>query len=195
MKRTTRRKSRKVFYTTMGSMTFSFDFAMNTNKLLVLSTNNTGADPFFGNVIARANMTLKGPLENMVMNIEGEPADSSSLYINTKSGKESSMADFIVWKVYGREMQTVRRFEESNLTVNLDVMANNYANMYVILDELTGDIIQANGRGNLKIHATTNGEFNITGRYDIDRGNYNFNFESLLRKPFKLREGVGNYIQ
>jgi hypothetical protein len=92
-------------------------------------------------------------------------------------------------------MQSQRQFESSNLTVNLDVTANNYANMYVILDELTGDIIQATGRGNLKIHATTNGEFSITGRYDIDRGNYNFNFESLLRKPFKLREGVGNYIQ
>src|SRR3954464_6667065 len=35
----------------------------------------------------------------------------------------------------------------------------------------------------------------MTGRYDIDRGNYNFTFESLLRKPFKLREGVGNCLQ
>jgi hypothetical protein len=63
--------------------------------------------------------------------------------------------------------------------------------MYVILDELTGDIIQANGHGNLKMQTGTDGNFNITGRYDIDRGNYNFNFQSLLRKPFKLREGTG----
>lgn len=178
-----------------GFNNLSFDFAMNTNKLQVLSTNNSGTDAYFGNVIARANMTLTGPLEDMRMDIEGAPADSSSLYINTKSGKESGQADFLVWKVYGREMEAVRQFESSNLTINLDLTANNYANMYVILDELTGDIIQANGRGNLKIFATTNGEFNMTGRYDIDRGNYNFNFESLLRKPFKLREGVGNYIQ
>jgi len=172
-----------------------FDFAMNTKKITVLATNNTGNDPYYGNVIARANMSLTGPLEDMRMDIEGEPADSSSLYINTKTGKESGQADFVVWKVYGREMETKREFDASNLTVNLDVTANNYANMYVILDELTGDIIQANGRGNLKIQASTHGEFYITGRYDIDRGNYNFNFESLLRKPFKLREGVGNYIQ
>jgi hypothetical protein len=67
--------------------------------------------------------------------------------------------------------------------------------MYVILDELTGDIIQANGHGNLKMQTGTDGNFSITGRYDIDRGNYNFNFQSLLRKPFKLRENTGNYIQ
>lgn len=178
-----------------GFDNLAFDFTMNTNKLLVLATNNTGTDAYYGNVVARANMTLSGPLEDMRMDISGAPADSSSLYINTKTGKQTGQADFIVWKVYGREMVTKRELGESNLTVTLDVTANNYANMYVILDELTGDIIQANGRGNLKIQASTNGEFYITGRYDIDRGNYNFNFESLLRKPFKLRQGVGNYIQ
>lgn len=178
-----------------GFNNLSFDFAMNTNKLLVLATGNGGADPYYGTVIAKANMAFRGPLEDMQLDIIGEPADSSSLYINTRSGKESGLSDFVVWKEYGREMQSTRRFDESNLTVNLDVTANNYANMYVIIDELTGDIIQANGRGNLKIHATTNGEFSITGRYDIDRGNYNFNFGSLLRKPFRLRQGVSNYIQ
>jgi hypothetical protein len=173
----------------------SFDFARSTPKLLVLATNNSGSDPYYGNVIAKANMTFKGPLEDMQMNIEAEPADSSSLIINTKSGKESGQADFIVWKVYGREMQSVKPFSESNLTVNLNVTANNYANMYVILDEVTGDVIQATGKGNLKIKATTDGEFTITGKYDIDRGNYNFNFESLLKKPFRLREDGTNYIQ
>lgn len=178
-----------------GFDNLSFDFAMTTPKLQVLATNSSGGDPYYGNVIAKASMTFKGPLEDMQMNIEAEPADSSSLIINTKSGKESGQADFIVWKVYGREMQAVKTFKESNLTVNLNLTANNYANMYVILDELTGDVIQATGSGNLKIRATTDGEFTISGRYDIDHGNYNFNFESLLKKPFRLREDGNNYIQ
>lgn len=172
-----------------------FDFAMNTNKLLVLSTNGTGKDAYFGTVFAKANMTLKGPLADMRMDIKGEPADSSKLYIRSGPSRESGQADFIVWKVYGREMQPPKQFQESNLTVSLDISANNYANMYVILDELTGDIIKANGHGNLKIKAGTDGDFTIIGRYDIDRGNYNFSFQSFLRKPFTLREGVGNYIQ
>ena len=178
-----------------GFDSLSFDFTMHSNKIQVLSTSSAGGDPYYGNVVAQANMSFKGPLDNMQMNIEAVPADSSSLFINMKSGKESGMADFIEWKVYGKEMQSARKSAESNLSVNLDVTANNYANVYVILDELTGDIIQATGRGNLKMHAATDGSFTIAGRYDIDRGNYNFNFESLLKKPFKLREDVGNYIQ
>ncbi|HUR10146.1 MAG TPA: translocation/assembly module TamB domain-containing protein [Flavitalea sp.] len=182
----------KLYHT--GFNDLAFDFSLNTNKLLVLATSNAGNNPFYGNVIARANMRFHGPLEAMQMDIEGEPADSSSLYIDSKSGRESGSADFLVWKVYGREMQDVSEKKESNLTINLDVTANEYVNMYVILDELTGDIIKANGRGNLKMRVTTDGEFTINGRYDIDRGNYNFNFQSLLKKPFKLRENAGNYI-
>ena len=178
-----------------GFNDLSFDFAMNTSKLLVLSTGNNGVDPFYGNVIARADMSFSGPLEAMVMDIRGEPADSSKLYITTQSSRESGQADFVVWKVYGREMDVLPGSGQSNLTVYLDVTANNYADMYVILDELTGDIIRANGRGNLQIRAGTDGEFTIVGKYDIDRGNYNFSFESLLKKPFRLKEGVGNYIQ
>jgi len=174
-----------------------FDFAINSNKMLVLATDGTGKDPFFGTVFAKVNMTLKDRLEDMKMDIRGEPADSSKLYIRSGSGgsKQSGETDYIVWKVYGREMKEVDAFKESNLTVTLDVTANNYINMYVILDELTGDVIQAVGHGNLKMTARTDGEFSIIGRYDIDRGNYNFNFQSVLRKPFTLRPNVGNYIQ
>ncbi|THU40652.1 hypothetical protein FAM09_00630 [Niastella caeni] len=172
-----------------------FDFAFNTNKLQVLNTPNTSKDPFFGTMYARANATFRGPLENMRLDVRGEPADSSELYIRSQTGRESGEANFVVWKQYGSEMKAVRSADASNLYVTLDVTANNYAKMYVILDELTGDIIQANGHGNLKMQTGTDGNFSITGRYDIDRGNYNFNFQSLLRKPFKLRENVGNYIQ
>lgn len=172
-----------------------FDFAFNTNKLLVLNTNSSSKDPFFGTMYAKANATFHGPLEDMHLDVRGEPADSSKLYIRSETGRESGQASFIVWKQYGSEMKAVHNSEESNLHVSLDVAANNYANMYVIIDELTGDIIQANGHGNLKMEASTDGEFTINGVYNIDRGNYNFNFQSLLRKPFKLQENTGNFIQ
>lgn len=172
-----------------------FDFAFNTNKLQVLNTPPTSKDPFFGKLIAKANATFRGPLEDMHLDVRGEPADSSELYIRSQTGRESGEANFIVWKKYGTEMKAVRTSEASNLHVNLDVAANNYAKMFVIMDEISGDIIQAVGHGNLKIQVGSEDDLTINGRYDIDRGNYNFSFQSLLRKPFKLRENTSNYIQ
>ena len=173
-----------------------FDFEMNTNRLLLLDTKATDNNQFYGTVIGKAKMTLSGPEENMFMNIKGEPTDSSNLYLPPSINRESGDADFIVWKVYGKEMQKqLPDKKSSNLLVNLDMTANNYANVYMILDPLSGDIIKANGHGNLNMKVGTTQDMTLTGRYEIDRGNYNFTFQSFIHKPFILTDGVGNYIQ
>ncbi len=171
-----------------------FDFALNTNKLLVLNTNSLRTDPFYGKVIAKTNLTFSGPMEDMVLNIKGEPSDSSDLYIRSGSSRESGQADFLVWKTYGREMEVVKSDKESKLTLFLDITANNLVKMNVIIDEMTNDVMSAIGHGNLKLQANTAGQFTMTGQFDIDGGNYNFNFQSLLHKPFKLK-GDGSYIR
>ncbi|MGB8193248.1 MAG: hypothetical protein WCF67_15065 [Chitinophagaceae bacterium] len=179
-----------------GFKDMAFDFAMSSRRLLLLNTTSKDNNQFYGKVIGNANFSLTGPQENMRMDIQGEPVDSSSIWLPTSTvGRESADADFIVWKVYGKEMEEVRKSKETNLTVTLDITANNYVNAYVILDELTGDIIKANGHGNLEIRAGTNEDFTMVGRYNIDRGNYIFTFQSFLRKPLTLIEGAGNYIQ
>jgi hypothetical protein len=173
-----------------------FDFEMNTNRLLLLDTKATDNSQFYGTVIGKAKMTLSGPEENMYMNIKGEPTDSSNIYLPPSINRESGDADFIVWKVYGKEMKRQGPDRKSsNLLMNLDMVANNYANVYMILDPLSGDIIKTNGHGNLNMKVGTTQDLTLTGRYEIDRGNYNFTFQSFIHKPFILSEGVGNYIQ
>jgi hypothetical protein len=174
----------------------AFDFEMNTNRLLLLDTRATDNNQFYGTVIGKARMTLTGPEQNMIMNIKGEPTDSSNIYLPPSYNKESGEADFIEWRVYGKEMKrNPNDRKSSNLLVNLDMYANNYANVYMILDPLSGDIIKTNGHGNLVMRVGTTEDLTLNGRYEIDRGNYNFTFQSFIHKPFVLSEGVGNYIQ
>ena len=173
-----------------------YDFAMNSNRLLLLNTKFTDNNQFYGNMIGKANMTITGPETNMQMYIKGQPVDSSNIYLPTTTSKESAEADFIVWKVYGKEMKPVANANQNtDFTLTLDVDANNYANVYVIIDPLTKDIIRANGHGNLRIKVGTSTDMDMRGRYEIDRGDYNFSFQSFIRKPFVFKEGVGNFIQ
>jgi len=174
----------------------SYDFAINTNKLLLLNTKITDNNQFYGTLIGRANVKLTGPQEDLEMYIKGEPTDSSNIYLPTNTSRESSEADFIVWKIYGKEMKTQNPISsESNFTVTLDVTANNYANVYLIIDPLTKDIIKANGHGNLQMRVGTNENMTMRGRYVIDQGNYNFSFQSFIKKPFVFMQGADNYIQ
>jgi len=166
-------------------------FAINTNKLLLLNTHITDNNQFYGTMIGRANVKLYGPQDDLQMDIKGEPTDSSYIYIPTNTSRESADADFIVWKVYGKEMTKQKLISsESNFTVTLDITANNYANVFLIIDPLTKDIIKATGHGNLQMRVGTNEDMSIRGLYVIDRGNYNFSFQSFIKKPFVFMQGV-----
>ena len=174
----------------------SYDFAINTNKLLLLNTHITDNNQFYGTMIGKANVKLYGPQEDLLMEIKGEPTDSSNIFIPTNTSRESANADFIVWKVYGKEMKTEKLVSsESNFTVNLDINANNYANVSLIIDPLTKDIIKATGHGNLQMRVGTNEDMSIRGLYVIDRGNYNFSFQSFIKKPFVFMQGRENFIR
>ena len=85
------------------------------------------------------------------------------------------------------------KLRESNLTVSLDITANKLAQIFVILDDLTGDIISAKGNGNLKLRAGTKEDMTMSGRFNIESGSYTFTFQSIKRN-FNLREEAGSYI-
>jgi hypothetical protein len=172
----------------------AFNFQLQTNQLLVLNTKPSDNNQFYGSVVGKVNMSFTGPLEDMRMDIKGEPTDTSNIFLPIGSSRETGEAGFIIWKVYGREMQEEElNVRESNITVTLDVTANRYANVFVIMDELTGDVIEAKGTGNIKLRVGTREDMSMTGRYNIESGNYNFSFQSIKRN-FKLREDAGSYI-
>ncbi|TDH28075.1 hypothetical protein EXU57_06325 [Segetibacter sp. 3557_3] len=178
-----------------GFRNMRFDFDITTKRMLLIDTKSTDNKQFYGTAIGTASLSLDGPQENMRMSIVAEPTDSSQIYIPTNDSKESGEADFIVFKQYGTEMRQVSTGGETNIVVDLELTANPLAKIDVILDELTGDIIKANGNGRLKIHAGTTENLTINGRYEIVSGSYDFNFQSFIKKPFILRENAGSYIE
>ncbi|HVZ25119.1 MAG TPA: translocation/assembly module TamB domain-containing protein, partial [Sediminibacterium sp.] len=178
-----------------GFRNLIFDFDLTTNKLLLIDTKATDNQQFYGTAIGSSTLRLKGPESNARMTIEAVATDSSHIYIPNSVSKESGTADFIVFKQYGTELVNSKQKTNFNLTVDLDVTANNKVVIDVILDELTGDVIRATGNGKLKIHAGTIDPLTIRGRYNIEHGSYVFNFQAFVRKPFELLPESGNYIE
>ncbi len=156
--------------------TWSFDFELKTDKLLLIDTKLKDNQQFYGNAIGSAALTLKGPESNAKMTLTAESTDSSHIYIPNSISRESGSADFIVFKEYGTEMVNEKTKSGFNLSVDLTITANNKAKIDVILDDLTGDVIKATGNGRLRIKAGTSDPLTITGKYNIESGNYDFNF-------------------
>ncbi len=173
----------------------AFDFDLSTEKLLLLDTKAIDNEQFYGKAIGKASLSFKGPEYGCKMTIVAESNDSSHIVLPNSTSKESGTADFIVFKQYGIEMTDNKPNSNFNLLVDLDITVNNEVAIDVVLDELTGDIIKAVGNGRLRIKAGTTEPLTIKGRYNIEKGSYDFSFQSLLKKPFELLPNAGNFIE
>ncbi|MEO6730467.1 MAG: translocation/assembly module TamB domain-containing protein [Ferruginibacter sp.] len=173
---------------------FFFDnVKFESNKLLVLNTTKKDNSQFYGKVVGQAEMTLNGPVDNMVMNISGEPStgDTSHIYLLSGSSVESGGMDYIDFIQFGTKMEDDYRGKiSSNILVNMILTANPACKIDVILDEATGDIIKGEGNGLLKIRVGNKEPLTINGNYNITRGEYTFNFQTFLKKYFTVNSGT-----
>lgn len=185
--------SGKIYHTFFSG--FGFDnIHFETKKLLLLNTTKKDNTQFYGKVIGSGMMTLNGPVTNMVMDIDGGPsksiADSNHIYLLTGNSIENSGIDYIDFEQFGSKMKANPKGKlSSNLLVDMNVTANPTCKIDVILDEITGDVIRGEGNGKLRIRVGSSENLSITGRYDITKGEYTFNFQTFFHKYFTVNSG------
>ena len=159
-------------------------------KFLLINTTAKDNKEFYGRIIGDAEMHLDGPITDMRMTIAGLPTDSSHIYLPTGDVAETGKINYIEFIKFGREMRgDILVREETNIKVNMDITATPFAQIDVILDETTGDVIKARGKGRLNINVGTKEPLTIRGRYDVEEGQYTFNFQTFLKTPFALQSG------
>lgn len=173
----------------------SFNMRIRTEGMQVLNTQAKDNDLFYGNAVAKATFNLNGPLSNLQMRMTATPTDSSAISIADTESKTTGEADFIVFREYGQEVEALVDTSTSNFHIEIELTANPLARVDVILDGLTGDIISATGTGNLFIKSGSAEPTLMRGRYIIEKGSYNYTFQSFIRKPFILTGDGNSYIE
>ncbi|NOT52739.1 MAG: hypothetical protein HOP10_15855 [Chitinophagaceae bacterium] len=170
----------------------------NNRPVQLINTGYKHNKQFYGSVKGTGSLSLAGPQSDMYMTIDAfaSARDSSYVTIPASGSRESGIADFLVERKFGREMEESGASQNlTNIIYDVDVTANPMVNVKVILDELTGDIIKGRGRGTLKIRSGSSEPLSIRGRYDIEEGDYLFTFQSFFKKPFVLKKEASNYIE
>lgn len=188
--------SGKIYHSFFDNFFFN-DLHLKTNSIggrlprfLLLNTTAHDNSEFYGTVKGTAELSLNGFITDMRMSIRAEPTDSSHIYLPINETTEGGSLDYIDFIQFGREMKVdTRRRENTNIKVDMELTANPLVKIDVILDETTGDVIKAQGNGKLFISAGTSDPLTIRGRYNIEEGEYTFNFQTFLKTPFILQQG------
>ncbi len=170
---------------------------MYNRPVLLLNTSLKDNKQFYGRVKGTGSLSVSGTDKDMYITIDAKASEKDSSYVTLppSTSRESGMADFLVEKKYGREMnESDFRKKSTNLTYDVRLTANPAVTVRMILDELTGDEIKGKGQGTLNIRSGTTEPLTLRGRFDIDEGNYLFTFQSFFKKPFVLDRREKNYI-
>jgi hypothetical protein len=164
----------------------------------LLRTTYKDNKQFYGDVKGTGSLTLAGPQSAMYMKIDAVASTTDSSYITLPPARnrETGIADFLVERKYGREMNEVDLpVNTTNIIYDVDITANPMVTAKVVLDELTGDEIKGRGAGSINIRSGTSEPLSLRGRFDIVEGSYLFTFQSFFKKPFELKKEVENYIE
>jgi hypothetical protein len=172
------------FFKNMG-----FDIDIRTDTLILMDTKRSNSNTFFGFAKGDARLRLTGNTNNMLMDVTVDnPVKANMELITGGTGRTLGKADFVEFRTLGREMENIKTITATNLTVNVRVNANPNAEMKVVLDELAGDNILANGNGIIDFGYNSRGGITLNGKYIVEKGKYDFSFRSWIKKPFDINK-------
>ncbi|MBS1629836.1 MAG: translocation/assembly module TamB domain-containing protein [Bacteroidetes bacterium] len=173
-----------------GFRNFRLGLTMKSDEFEVLNLQDYENSLFYGHLVANVkSLTVRGPLNDIRMNIYASPADLSHIYLPIASTSDIGKYSYITFKNYGEE-QAPSTEPESKLSINIDADLNPLAEITLILDPSTGDAINARGNGHLRMEAPSSGDLRMYGNFQIDDGDYTFTFRQLFfKRQFSLNSG------
>lgn len=171
---------------------YLFNLSLSSDRLQVLSLDKYDNSYYYGQITAATTVNLTGRWNNIKMNVVGKPLANSRLIIPIATGGDYGSYEYITFKKHDDSLQT-QTVPDFNYHLRIDAIATSDLEAIIILDESTGDKLQAKGSGNLVLDIPSNGEMTLTGNYIIEEGLYNFAFKQLevlnYKKEFILEPG------
>lgn len=169
----------------------ALDIELKSDNLTVLNTPYNPNELYFGKAKAKGTMTLKGPLDNLVMKANVTSGKGTAVVIPISFARSISENSFIQYKQHGESnaANITKAPDESSvfsLQLGMDVTRN--ANIDIILPYQMGTI-DMYGEGLVNLGVDTRGEYSMFGNYVMDNGDFLFNFQNILKKNFQIQKG------
>ncbi|MCL2417312.1 MAG: translocation/assembly module TamB [Bacteroidales bacterium] len=188
---------------------FRLGINIEASNFLALNTTRSVNEDFFGRVFLSGNVNLSGPVENILIDVQGRTERGTELQINYSSRFNISEANqfihFVVPEIDegGDIFSTANRAAAdldvpTNIIVRLNIDVTPDASVFFDMDAppISG-LIHAQGSGNLRMNFDSRTqEFTLFGDYVLQDGFYDFTFEDralglgrLVTRRFYIERG------
>ncbi len=163
----------------------SIDARIDFRNMECLDTTENDNEYFYGKAYATGSFGIKGPFNNILLDINVIPNDNSQLHIPLSSSITATQTNLLTFKepettritdFYDSLMQEkVKIKSATQMQVLLKANVNPNADVYIEINKSLGDVIKANGSGIISLDVNpAKSVFDVFGDYVINEGNYKF---------------------
>lgn len=173
------------------------DLSLLPSNFQFLNTTERDNDQFYGTVFATGQVRVIGAPSNLAVTASVRTDQRTALFLPLASSGKISESDFV--NIVDRSNNLIiidEVFEaaelkpKANVSLTLDMQVTPDAEVQIIIDKQMGDIIRANGSGDLKLEINPSQKtFNMFGQYGIENGDYLFTLQGVINKRFKIGQG------
>jgi len=170
---------------------FALDISIAHNNFKVLNTTLKDNDLFYGNANSSGIFTMKGPIDDLMMEISATTEKGTQIKIPISTDISVAKNNFIIFKTPETEKAVVEKVYDVNLKgleIDLTVNVTEDAEIELFLPYEMGTI-EAFGKGEMGIGVSKRGDFTIFGDYIISKGEFVFTFEELFSRKFDILKG------
>lgn len=175
---------------------FGFGARLYAPRFQGLNTVKGDNNLFYGQGIGEIDIQFLGTFRQPNIYVNAITQEGTNIAIPVSSEKQASEFGFIRFVDKSKEDEEAERrrldslaYDLKGVSLDMDLIVNNTANMQIIFNEQAGDIIEGRGYGALSIAVPRNGDFKMFGDYTIDSGDYLFTLYNLVNKKFKIQRG------
>ncbi len=182
--------------TTNHFKNINLNIGLTANNFQCMNTTERDNESFYGTVYATGIVLVNGTPNDINLNIKLKTENKTAIYLPLSSGSTVEQSNFITFVnndpnlIIVEEPTLEKEQPSTNLNLTMELQVTPEAEAQIIIDKKLGDIIKANGNGNLKMEINPNKDiFRMFGNYNIEKGDYLFTLQGVINKKFRIEDG------
>jgi hypothetical protein len=156
-----------------------------------MNTTYDDNQDFYGKIFAKGDVDIDGYFNDISINVNRLETLKNTEFNLPVSDKASDKGYTFIRFVDPKD--TIKKIDYksklSGLNINMNITATPDALVNIILDPSSNDKIVGRGNGDLNFTMDKKGELSLSGVYNLIDGKYDFNFQGILNKTFKIGPG------
>ena len=162
-------------------------FDTKGKRFLALNTGPKDNDLFYGTGFIIGKASIKGTVDDLTIGVNAVTGDGTKFKIplsDTQTVGDDSFITFVSKERRRKKQLVTKTYQGLEMHFEVDVLPS--AEVEIIVDPKNNSSLIGRGAGTLLLEINTNGKFNMWGDFITTSGEYNFKYEGLIDKKFKV---------